>query len=180
MGHSVQEYLVEIFLDSSYPKNLGSTLFNYYSFAANCRSLTLLVLHILRLTTLLYFAREFLRKKYFRSPFLISCRCVIVVIWKVTTIKSYSSSASLCSKVLRKTIFLTLDEVLVPTIALSKLIRSCRISSGEPDSKLPTLNKYFSEVVLIWLRRSLILMRFLSLISTSFLIIRIDDGSFIA
>ena len=51
---------------------------------------------------------------------------------------------------------------------------------GGPDSNVPTLNSYVSEVVLIVLCWSLILMIFLSLISTSFLIIGIGSVSIIA
>ena len=84
----------------------------------------------MRLMSPLCFAGTLLRKKYFGSYFLISCRCVAVVPPKVATIKSYYHRDFSNSKVLRKTIFPKVDEVPIPSTAMSKLIRSCSISSG--------------------------------------------------
>ena len=151
-------------------------MFHYCSLAANCHSLTPLGLHIMCLITLFYLASAFLGKKYFRSPFPTSCRCVTIVPATIATIKSYYCNILPHIKVLSKAISPTLYEVNVPTTALSKLVRSCRIYSGGPDTNVPTLNLYVSEVVLFGLRRGLILMIFLSLISASFLIIGIGGG----
>ena len=136
----------------------------------NCRSLIPLGLRIMHLVSLFCFARSFLGKKYFKSHLLISCIWIAVVPPKVATIKSYSCSALPCSKVLMKAIFPTMYKVPVPTSFLSKFVGRCKISYGEPDLKFPFSNSYVLEVVMFGLCQSLILVIFLSLISTSFLI----------
>ena len=72
-----------------------------------------------------------------------------------------------------------LYEVPIPTTSLSKLVRSCRISSGGADLKVPNLNSYVSEVVLIGFLLGLDIYEILSLISTSFLTISVFSGSII-
>ena len=117
----------------------------------------------MHIITLFCFTSEWL-ENYFRSPLLLSCRCVAVVPPNVATIKFYSGSALPHSKVLRREVFLTLEKVPVSTTVLSKFFKIFRIYSGGPDLKVSTLNAYVLEVVMLGLRRRLILMRLLSLI----------------
>ena len=108
----------DILLDLSDLRNLESRLFNYCSLSGNCRSLTPLGLRIMRLIYLFYFASVLLGKKYFRSPFLVSCRYFAVLTPKVAMNKFYSHSASSHSKVLMKAIFPTVDEFLSQPLPL--------------------------------------------------------------
>ena len=136
-------------------------LFHFFSFSANRYSFILLVLRIIHIIYLFYVMSALLGKKYLRSPFPISNGLFSVVPPEVEKIKSYYCSASPRSKVLRMSIFPTMNKVTVWTTALSMLVRICRISSGGPDSKLIILNSYVLEVVISGMQRSLILMIFL-------------------
>ena len=126
-----------IFLDFPDPEKFGSVLFNSCSLAANFHSLTPLGLCIMCLVALLCFASLFLGKKYFWITFLISSICVNFIPPRAEMIQSYSCSASSHSKVLRKAIFLTLDEVPVTATSLSKLVRSCKIYLGGLTQRSP-------------------------------------------
>ena len=128
---------LRVFLHLSGPRNLGSRLYNSCSLSARCRSLNLLVLRIMSSIYLLCFMSLLLGKIYFRSRFIISCRCVSIIPPKIESIKSYLRIALPHSKFLSKVIFLTLDEVPVPTTALSKLVRICRISFGGLNWRSP-------------------------------------------
>ena len=163
-----------IFLDFSDHKNLGSRLFNYCSLAANCRSLTPLGLRITCLIAFFFFTSGSLRKKHFRSNFLISCTCVASVPTMLVVIKSDSCSTSPCSKVPRKEIsrrwmkFLP-NHCLVKDGDLYDLFWEVWLKSTR--FKFVCLVGYTDRIAL-----ELNIDDILSLMSISFLIIGVGDG----
>ena len=127
-------------MHSSDPGNFGRKLFSYCCIAEICRSLRLLGLHTMRLLDHFCFASELIRKKYLVIIFLISSRLFYVVPpWVTMSILNLCSTLPL-SKVHSKAIFTTVNVVPVLTTALSKLLSSYRMNSGEPALKVSILN----------------------------------------
>ena len=58
----------------------------------------------------------------------------------MVTINSYFYNAVVCIKALSNTIFLTVDDIPVPTTVLMKLVILFMTVSGASDSKVPILN----------------------------------------